>query len=149
MKGGRRSQRQGFRRRRGFLSPVWGRRKRSAVGEVNRPWMACLVLSQHGCCVGTALPEALCSWLARRATPQGCVLLVTFLAQARKVTRPLPCSLATEFLRQYGRNSPQALQGRWHCFARLHGATSHKACLIRASNFLCLLKESHQRNAPR
>ena len=36
--------------------PVWGRRERSAVGEVNRPWMACLVPSQHGCCVGTALP---------------------------------------------------------------------------------------------
>ena len=39
-----------------FLLPVWGRRERSAEGMVNRPWMACLVPSQHGCCVGTALP---------------------------------------------------------------------------------------------
>ena len=75
--------------RRGFLlPPVWGRRERSAVGRVNRPWMACLVPSQHGCCVGTALPEALRSRLARRAASTGCISLVTFFVQAKKVTRP-------------------------------------------------------------
>jgi adenylyl- and sulfurtransferase ThiI len=34
--------------------------------------------------------------------PKGCVLLVTFLAQTRKMTRPLPRSLATEYMRKTG-----------------------------------------------
>ena len=38
---------------------------------------------------GTARLEQVRPGLARRAVPWGCVLLVTFLAQARKVTRPL------------------------------------------------------------
>jgi len=101
-----------------------------------------------GCRVGAPRLEQVSSRLARKAASAGRVLLVTFIARARKVTRPLPRSLATEFLRQNGRNSPQSAQGRWHCFSRLYGATSHKACLIRASNFLCSHKESHQRNAP-
>jgi len=81
--------------------------------------------------------------------PKGRVLLVTFLARARKVTRPWPRSFVTECFRRDGRNNPLTVQGRWHYFARLKVSTLYKAQLIRASNYRSLHKESHQRNAPR
>ncbi|MEW5838622.1 MAG: hypothetical protein AB1717_07290 [Pseudomonadota bacterium] len=39
-------------------------------------------------------------------------------------------------------------KAQWFCFARFYVHTLHNLPLIRASNFLCLHKESHQRNAP-
>jgi hypothetical protein len=88
------------------------------------------------------------SQLARRAASLGCISLVTFFVQAKKVTRPLPTLFATEYSLQDGRKSPLTYQGRWHCFARLDDATSHKACLIRASDFSCSCKKSNQKNTP-
>ncbi len=122
-------------------------------------------LAATGCCVEAARLEQVRTWLARRAVPWGCVLLVTFLAQARKVTRPLALAPVRKAKPQGGRKrattvvesgfkpAPERLDlskadRRARCFARFKQRTSNGPHCARASTFLCLPKERYQSKGP-
>ena len=91
---------------------------------------------------------------ADHGSPQGCACGGVFLSpislyeQRNGVARVRRCQL-TKRGRSGGRkNHRPPIKVQWSYFARFYVHTLHNSPLIRASNFLCLHKESHQRNAP-
>jgi hypothetical protein len=98
-------------------------------------------LSATGCRVETTLLEQVSPRLDRRAASAGCISLVTFFVQAKKVTRPVRSGLVRSFIIKTGEMLPQTLampssqlvppSGHFDepsvvCFARSNAFTSCK-----------------------
>jgi len=83
--------------------PPWGRPGRACGGRVNGPWKAHSALPQQDVASGRPGWSRPGQGLPAGPAPRGCVLLVTFLAQARKVTRPPAQAPARRNRRQGGR----------------------------------------------
>ena len=75
--------------------------------------------------------------------PLGACSFGYFACTSKKSNSPV----ATEFLRQNGRNSPQTVQVRWHCFVRFKVArcTGH-VCYGRVPFFACPKKGTKERH---
>jgi len=68
-------------------------------------------LSATGSRVETTRLEQVSSRLARRAASTGCISLVTFFVQAKKVTRPYPTCFVRSRTLETGETMPLALNG--------------------------------------
>jgi len=69
-------------------------------------------LSATGCRVETPLLPQVSSRLARRAASVGCISLVTFFVQAKKVTRPYQTCFVQSRTVETGETMPPALNGQ-------------------------------------
>jgi len=122
---------------------------------VNGPWKAHSALPQQDVASGRPGWSRSGQGLPAGPAPRGCVLLVTFLAQARKVTRPPAQAPVRRNRRQGGRKKtfngcskmPQdTLVGG---FARLKRCTSNRPDRMRASPFSCSSKKrGEKKDAP-
>jgi hypothetical protein len=70
-------------------------------------------LSATGCRVETTRLEQVSPRLARRAASSGCISLVTFFVQAKKVTRPYQSCFVRRIDIETGETMPAALNGEW------------------------------------
>ena len=89
------------------LGPSWAGLWKSGERAMDGPFSP----AATRCCVGTARLEQVRPRLARRAVPRGCVLLATFLAQTRKVARPVGIRRDRETTITPGEIRPPAFQG--------------------------------------
>ena len=131
-----------------FTSPLRCCREPSCKSEVKAPWMAHLASSRHGCRVGATSLLQLGSRLARRAASLGCISLVTFFVQAKKVTRPYQTCLVRSRTVETGETMPPSLSGWWVISPVLTRVLHSKCAWQRASYFSCSCKKSNQKNTP-
>jgi len=110
--------------------------------------MAHLATSRHGCRVeATRLLQA-SSRLAQRAASSGCISLVTFFVQAKKVTRPYQTCFVRSLTLETGETMPPHSNGWWVISPVLTVALCSELKWLRASHFSCLCKKSNQKNTP-
>ena len=110
--------------------------------------MAHLASSRHGCRVEATRLEQVSARLARRAASVGCISLVTFFVQAKKVTRPYQSCFVRSRTVETGETMPPTLNGWWAISPVLTRMLHSKCAWRRASYFSCSCKQSNQKNTP-
>jgi len=134
----------------GFTSP-WQAHREPCVQRRVKP---------HGCglrSVGARMPRQTDPWMGvritvpRRGALVGACSFGDFSCTSKKSYSPVSgfVYLRSKVVATGEKALCSPIKALWSCFARFYVGTLHNLALIRASNFLCLHKESHQRNAPR